>query len=445
MKRRLKRAALLILLIVAALLTFVGCELGMTKEQALGKYNLEASVTYYANGGKFSSGATKQEVWYKSDSRPINFVADGQMSGTEMNLTRDKYKFLNWYHVAEEGKNEDGTPILSSVYDEKTKQYFYTPDLSRPVDFSKKLQKDEHWYICADWEAELMVRVYLVCESPIQGSLGSDLVTYYPVGSAEAQQDETKALLYTYDFRGGVADFQWDYYPVRPISDHTFVGYYYDKACTQLVTGKIAKDEADVVLYAKYIEGDWNIIRKASEVKDIFQSNSASDKFYFIKDIDMTGVTCGLRTPRETKCTILGNGFTVKNLTVEKSSKVGLSLFGAVSKNAVVENLTFENVTCTYNFPKPAEGATSNLSVYFVCASVDAGAKVENVTFKGALSMNLELPKENVHVINFENADGSYKYTSCLFGGESDAAYTEANPNGFKVEGNPEEFITITK
>ncbi|MBQ4052960.1 MAG: hypothetical protein IJD33_01335, partial [Clostridia bacterium] len=425
---------------LAALLMFVGCELGMTKEQALGKYELEASVTYFANGGEFSSGATKQEIWYKTDSKPIDLVNDNHTSGTTIKLTRKNHKFLNWYHVLQTGVNDDGTPILEYTYDEKTKQYSCTPDLTRPVDFSQKLEKDEHWYICADWEAKLMVEAYLVSDSPI---VSSDDKTYYPITSPEAQENKEAALLSTYKFRNGIADISLDWRPVKTSSDHTFVAFYYDQACTQLVTENIAMGETNVILYAKYMEGDWNIIREASDVKDIFQSKSATDKFYFIQDIDMTGVTCGLRTPRETKCTIIGNGFTVKNLTVEKSGKVNLSLFGAVSKDAVVENLTFENVTCNYTFQKP--NVETALSVYFVCASVEEGAKVENVTFKGTLSMNLKLPKENVKLINLENTDGGYKYTNCLFGGDSDAAYTAANPNGFKVEGNPEDFITITK
>lgn len=440
MRKRLKKAILLLLAALASLLVLAGCELGITKEQALNGYNLKASVTYYANGGEFSSGAKFQEIWYKEDAKPIDLVNDSHISGTTIKLSRTNYKFLQWYHILETGENEDGTPILDCVYDEKTKQYFYTPDTTRPVDFNVQLQEDEHWYICADWEAKLMVETYLVSDSPI---VGDDKNTYYPIDSQEAQTNEELALLNTYKFINGVADISWDWRPVKPTSDHTFVGFYYDEACTQLVTQEIVMGEENVVLYAKYIEGKWTIVREASDVEDIFYSSSQNDKFFFIRDIDMAGESCGIRIPRETKCTILGNGFTVKNLMVENTGKVNVSLFGAIADSAVIENLIFENVTCNWTFQKTQ--TTAYLSVYFVCASVAEGAKIENVNFKGELALNLNLPKEKVELLNYKTDGEGYKYTNCLFGGDSDEAYTTANPNGFKVEGKAEDIIKINQ
>ena len=538
MRKRLKKAILLLLAALASLLVLAGCELGITKEQALNEYNLKASVTYYANGGEFSSGAKFQEIWYKEDAKPIDLVNDSHISGTTIKLSRTNYKFLQWYHILETGVNEDGTPILDCEYDEKTKQYFYTPDKTRPVDFNVKLQEDEHWYICADWEAKLMVEVYLVSDSPIVGDdnityypidsqeaqtneelallntykfingvadisldwrpvaptsyhtfvgfyydkactqlvteeilmgeqnvvlyakyikttmvevylvsdspiVGDDEITYYSVDSQEAQEDKERALLSTYEFVDRIADIDLSRRPVKPDSDHTFVGFYYDKACTQLVTEEIAMREENIILYAKYIEGEWEIIREADDVEAIFYSKSATDKFYFIQDIDMAGVTCRLRTPRETKCTVLGNGFTVKNLTINNSGKVNVSLFGAIADSAVIENLTFENVTCNWTFQQPQ--TTAYLYVYFVCASVAEGAKIENVNFTGELALNLNIPKENVVLVNYQTDGEGYKYTNCLFGGESDEAYTLANPNGFKVEGKTEDIIKINQ
>ena len=82
MRRKLKRAMLLLLSALAALLMLVGCELGMTKEQALSGYDLKASVTYYANGGDFGNGNTTKEIWYKANSRPLNIGVDPMPSGT---------------------------------------------------------------------------------------------------------------------------------------------------------------------------------------------------------------------------------------------------------------------------------------------------------------------------------------------------------------------------
>ncbi|MBQ9714678.1 MAG: hypothetical protein IJV83_05100 [Clostridia bacterium] len=473
MRRRLKNAILLLLSALAALFVFVGCELGMTKEEALDKYDLTASVTYYANGGEFSSGAKQQEIWYKKDSFPINLTGDSHKSGTTLKLTRKNYKFLNWYHIVQNGVDENGMPILDSTYDEETKQTYYTPDKNRPVDFSKKLQENDHWYICADWEAKLMIEIYLVSDSSITDNTGkvynpTEQIRMYSfrsngapdlglggVGATLQEPIKQSRNGKTHTFIGYYFDAECTQLATNVVMEdkntklyakylegvHTFVGYYFDEEFTQLATS-ITEETEDMPLYVKYIEGEWTIVRTAEDVKDMLMSTKTTDKFYFIYDIDMAGKAYNVSYP--TKATIKGNGFALKNLKVEKTTtQQNLSLFGKIGKDAVIENLTFENLTCNWTVKEPYEENVYQMKIFMVCESIEEGATIENVTFKGNLSMVINNASHpGVDVENYNGNDG-YKYTNCLFGGDSDAAYTEANPNGFKVEGNPAEFITL--
>ena len=62
MGRKLKKTLIVLLLSLCALFVFAGCELGVTKDDALALRGVSAQVTYYANGGRFEKNNQKKKT-----------------------------------------------------------------------------------------------------------------------------------------------------------------------------------------------------------------------------------------------------------------------------------------------------------------------------------------------------------------------------------------------
>ena len=415
MRRRLKRAMLLLISALAALLMLVGCELGMTKDQALGAYNLTASVTYYGNGGDFGNGNTTKELWYTANSRPLNIGVDPMPSGTSINIKYDKHDFAGWYHVA---VDQDGNPIVD------VKTGICELDLERPVDFSTaSLQENDAWHVGALWNARAKVRVRLVCDGVIVDKEG---VTFDPAENADIKVSD---YISTNDYKSQL-DIAKSPIALPNNSAYQFVGYYFDQAATQPILEELRQQEGqteDVIVYVKYISKEYTIVKTARDVKTMFTSlQTAAKKFYVARNIDMSEET-GIPSYNDLAATVEGNGFTISNLKIVKQSISGTyALFKTVKSTANISNLVFENLSIEC-------GLKSASDIYFVFAAYEEGATIENVTISGTM-------KVGGNEVN-NMLSGMDK---CLFGGfENDAAYVATNPNGFKVLGNPAEFITI--
>ncbi len=415
MRRRLKRAMLLLLAALASLLMFVGCELGMTKDDALNAYDLKASVTYYANGGDFGNGNTSRELWYAVNSRPLNIGVDPMPSGTSINLKYEKHDFAGWYHVA---MDEEGSPIVDA------QTGLCELDMEKPVDFSTALlQEGDAWYLGALWNAKAKVRVRLVSDGVITDKAGA---TFDPNSDADIKvSDYVSTNDYKTQLNVGKSPID-----LASNSDYQFVGYYFDQAATQPIVEELRQEEGqteDVIVYAKYISKEYTVVKTPSEVKSMFVGlKDSSKKYYIARDIDMSSTT-GIPSYNDLAATVEGNGFTISNLSFVRQSISGkYALFNTVKATANVSNLNLTNLSIEC-------GLKAASDIYFVFAAYEQGATIENVTVSGTMSVGGNTVNNTLNGFNH-----------CLFGGfDTDADYTAANPNGFKVVGNPEEFITI--
>lgn len=410
MRRKLKRAMLLLLSALAALLMLVGCELGMTKEQALSGYDLKASVTYYANGGDFGNGNTTKEIWYKANSRPLNIGVDPMPSGTSINLKYDKHDFVGWYHVA---VDQDGNLLIGENGQ-------CTLDMEKPVDFSTAvLLEDDAWHLGALWNAKAKVRVRLVSDGVITDKKGTE---FDPASDTDIKVSD---YLSTNDYKTQL-DVGKSPIDLASGSAYQFVGYYFDQAATQPILEELRQQEGqteDVIIYAKYISKEWTVVKSTTDVKNMIMLNmkTADKKFYIARDIDMSTVDAfAVSNGVNLAATIEGNGFTISNLSIKKTKiTTDFALFGNVKSTAVIRNLTFDNLVVEY-------GLNSSVNVYFVCLGIEDGATVENVTISGSMEIG-----GMGSARNFEN-----DFNSCMFGVfATDEMYETAHPNGFKVEG----------
>ncbi len=415
MKKKVKSKLILLFVCLASLFLLGGCSLGETFEEALTNRNLTAQVTYYSNGGTFDGTPDKKDMYFKEGSKALNIGKVNPTSGT-IKLERNNYTFDAWYYAELDG---EGNPVKDSEGNYKT---------TEKVDFTQVLSRGDHWHFVAKWIANVKVNVQLVCEEgktiSVEVEEGEEAITH---------KNGDIVATYTYGTSGEV-DLDSEA-PFTAVDDSfTFVEFYTDAACTQLLQGKLVQGTEDATVYAKYIEGEWTIVKTASDLSKMFNNVTASQHYWLIQDIDAAGKTIAPKALFA--CEVQGNGFTVSNLTVKMerlTANSKTSLFGDIQETAVIENLTFANTTFTYSL------RGSVLDIYLVFTSLARGAKVNNVQIDGTMTID-KLPEEIVS--NF--VDG---YDKCLFGGyANDATYlAESENNGFKVNdgADPSTYITI--
>ncbi len=452
MKNKLKRKLIILFITLAALFLFGGCSFGTTLEEIKSDWNLTARVTYYANGGELNGTPDIADMHYKEGQKPINIGKVGTSDGT-LTIKRANYEFEGWYHAVDvtESTDKDGNTVYTPKYNAELKSY----ELGEEVDFTKPLSKDEHLHFVAKWVPTVKVDVILVCEEGLEG------VTGKPTGSSQEVFIENGKPIYYREYQQGKCDDPQNRPPFSSVKEEnkkataTFVGYYKNIECTEAVEWPLRLAEGQTendVYYAKYVKGDWNMLRTPDDVKEMFlyDRDTKAANYYLLNDIDMkdTPIACNGADYREEFNGTLKSyqgSYTISNLkitlsAIESGSKI--SLFGKLGATAVMENVTFENISLEYSFKSNAE-----VEVYFVFSSIHSAAiaNIKNIKINGA--MNITVGSSGAVIDNIQKGE-SYSYEHCLFGGNSyttDEEYLAAAPHSFIVnDGNAaESFITI--
>lgn len=416
MKKTFKRILLIALTAIASMLLFAGCSFGITKADLLKEHGLSACVTYYANGETASftpgNGIREKNVYYPAGVQPYEIPKE--------NIKQDKHNFDAWYYVELDG---EGKPIVLEEFTTSEGKKYYSYKLGEMVDFSKiTLAENDHIYVAAGWVADTSVHVKLVHDGDkdlqIMLDPAKELPTNSPIYGKEYVSYGDTVRISNYSRSGELETISSDFLAVKDKA-YTFLAYYTDEACTTLVQWPLIKQDTDVVIYAKYIKGDWTIVNTPKEVKEMF-SDVGKDMHYWLNaDIDCTGIEVNA-IRGNFACEIQGNGHTISNLTVKRSqSSAACSMFGTIAETATIENVAFTGLKLEFTF-RP-----STYSVYFVFTEMKAGAVVTNVTLQG--NMNIYNSEDTV----FLNLDGDNR-TNCLYGGyATDAQYEAANENGF--------------
>ncbi len=453
MKQKFKISLVLSLIMLALVFVLGGCTLQKTKEQIMAENNLTAQVTYYINGydeknGKLSkanfdpSKLAEISLYYTTGSVPYNI----QEKQGAISVVFDKHTFVGWYEVE---CDENGKPIVEHEFTETDKNgketKYYTYKLAGEATFSP-LQEGERRHYAAKWETDTHVNVNLVLHGEEEGELPIDTAAYTGEKKYEAYEyeplkgQETIAnggLLLRYSYRNGtVGAMSPDIVPVKDKA-YTFVGYYTDEACTQPIPQSIAQEETDVTVYAQYIKGsDWVVVStaagSANSVEQIVkQASNAKARFILSNDIDCSQLKASsgnsLSAIGGFACEVQGNGFTLKNLTLEKGqSGAQKSLLGAIRKTAIIADITFENLTFSAKFKRQSDYN----EYYFLFTSLHEEATVKNVKVNGG-NMVMYNDVEYVPLVNVKEK------INYIFGGyETDEAYTtQSNGEGFSVIG----------
>lgn len=395
----------------AALALFAGCSGEMGADEFLAsKDATNQIVTYYANGGFFDGtrNIVVKDIHYVPDSYVIGDFNEVQ----NVSVAKDENSFGGWYYV----ETKDGKPVTSDgkPLDATCSNISKT---NTPVDFSVKIKQDEHWYVYADWIPNIKVDVVLVTDD--NGDMhGEDGTTVYKNGE----------ILTHKNFQQGVAIIDMET-PVKS-SDYTFTQFFNDKECTDPVLKGIdmpkGDNPANPVIYARYIKGNWNIVKDSSGVRRMLNGLN-SGNWYICNMSENKTIDCGSLTglaslrQGEVGARVEGNGYTLKNLSYKIVNSAiqqdgRYSLFGIFGAESVMRNVTFENLSVTVTTAREA-------SLYLLAAGASDSAVLENVKFKNvSLSINTAS-----NVLNIGKNGEEYDTRNWLLGGVggTDKAFLE--------------------
>ncbi len=133
-------------------------------------------------------------------------------------------------------------------------------------------------------------------------------------------------------------------------------------------------------IYCDTVDGVWYEVDSAEQ----FVKNPSPSANYVLKcDLDFADVAWPENFTRGNfEGSIKGNGFSIKNVTIEQnnSSVVNFGMFGQLTGKALLENVTFDNVTV-----KILEGSRAQATSFGILAgSISADATVSNVILQNS-------------------------------------------------------------
>ncbi len=427
MKRKLKVCSL-ILAVAVLLTTLAGCSIGLDSvEDIVEKNDLVSQVSYYSNGGVFNSNTVVRNIYYKENSKALEITEKTE----SVSIRHDEDAFVGWFNVTTatidgtlylvcdiEG-TEAGEYVLDgeTVVAQKNGEYVVSvsdyealarennvPLLKTGERFDFKntvLQKGDRYYLASKWVPNQKIEFVLITED------GTSIeVNENGVNKVYNDGDVIRSELFDAEGTYVVSDT----YTTEPVeaNDATFVDFYvYSEGATvdnlTLLTDRTLLRPTDGVsnakIFVKYVKGKWNVMRFADDVKSMF--TDPNESYYLARDIDCTD-TKGINPVFELyRGKIRGNGHVIKGINIQVTNLISgdkVALFGKMDSRAVIEDVTFEDITFTYT-TRPMENSFVN--IYLLCYAVngDGNPTVNNVKIDGVeldITLNTGVNVENI-------------------------------------------------
>lgn len=395
--KRLAGAAIalgVVALIAAAILAVSGDEEGALPAEQI-------SIHYNANGGQFENHKTEKTIVYTPGSLVLNIGSQSLDKG-DAQIVWDDHEFAGWYLPA---TDEAG----NLLYEDEAKTIVKPGEA---YDFTKRVQLGDDVQLYAKWKQDDSLRVVLA---------GTDIVDSdgkaYALGSTLLEQP----------FQDGqVKKFNITTYVSTDSSAYTFAGLYRDEACTQLIQSSdwplAATGEAVTTVYAHFLSGEWTVVSTKKEANSMFGRLAGGGRYWLATDIDMEGATIS-SMPRSVDAVIEGNGYTISNFTVARTSvgAEGASLLGTVKAGSAIRGLTLSDVKLSVSM-KP----NVVTSLYFLYTDA-TGAELEDLRVTGG-HMAVSCP-DTVTLLNLQGGDDPW-----LIGGDQ----TPLENESVKVEADYE-------
>lgn len=373
----MKRKALLAVGILLMTMLFLnGCAPKKTPYDLNDQDHYNVSVKYDANGGLFTDNTTVIMDSYNISDMAINSQGQVEIAllppddtgrGTDAFAPRKNGHFLaGWYSQRIESKDEAG----NVTYTYQDRWDFEQDMLSLDVN-EKYSAAEPQLTLYAAWIPLFEIQLYALDTGEQVNTM-----TFDPT-----QTDEV--LIPVWDESTGTV--KMNGFPER--DGFTFNGVFYDEQGSQAVStaavvhpGKVNEQTGtgsniSMKLYVDYLEGEWYHIYNAEQFAD---NASLKGNYILHADLDFsdeiwpTAFMYGNFTG-----TIDGNGHVIRNIDLRQTnnSKVNAGIFGNLTENASISNVTFDNASFTIEAGTRVKGTSFGL----FAGTISDGAAVENV------------------------------------------------------------------
>ncbi len=376
-----KKAIMVVLLIVTVLIVAVGCAATQNPYRTNDAEGYNISIKYDANGGFFTTNTAVIVDSYNLADLPKDSNADAQIvllppddprRGNEaFTAVKNGYFLAGWYtQCSWEGENA----TYANKWDFENDTFSVKADgsysASEPV-----------LTLYAAWVPMAQIEIY-------------DLDSGEMVDIATVSPDAGNIQLPGWDETTGSV--LMGKFPKR--EGYTWGEVYLDAEGTQKVEGtqithpvKINEENATIEnetlkLYVDYMEGEWFHITSAKQLVD---NASVSGNYILDADLDFTDrIWPTALMHGNFTGTIIGNGHTIRNISVTQTnnSKVNTGLFGQLTKEASISDVTFENATLTINGGTRVTGASFGL----LAGTASDEAQLHNVAISGKVQISAE-------------------------------------------------------
>jgi hypothetical protein len=138
-----------------------------------------------------------------------------------------------------------------------------------------------------------------------------------------------------------------------------------------------------VKVYTTWRDGNWY---KIENVQQFLSKASADGSYEILADLDFTGRTWPRAFTKDAFTgSIIGNGHTLSNITVEQTDTklIYSGLFASITDTVRMENVSFENVTFNLRAGSVMTGAAFGA----FSGSISSDAEFENVSFGGTFAV----------------------------------------------------------
>ncbi len=434
-------------MLLIAVCFVASCSQWDTPYDKLDKDGYNVSVRFEANGGIF---AGTEDVYIvdvfnlnnaktnAQGKKEISLLApnDSKRGTGAFEISKTKSIFVGWYtdrqlRVDSQGRALDAYGELTSVsgreqaYTYSGKWDFDTSVLE--LDASKEYKSEENVLtLYAAWVPSFVFDIYAE-----NSEGGFDLLV-----SKETLEIE----LPRWNDKTGKMDLK----DLPSVDGKTFKEASLTKDFLETVTGKInggidyetgtMQGDGKVEIYTKWMDGVWFNISTPKQFKD----NSRIDGCYIINaDLDFTGIVWSSTLAKEGfKGQIIGNGHKLSNITVNQgdTSVIRGGVFGGIDADAVIKDVTFENVTYNMKSGSLKAGASFGL----LAGTIAEGAQLENVAVSGTFNVSSNIYPDTTYSLgklsgNIINTGIDISNISCNVIDDTDALSIEVNEENGQI------------
>lgn len=364
------------LFVLLLTLCFAGCA---EEQSAYEKNNEEGycvSVRFDANGGVFTTNTSVIVDSFKLEELPVNgsgkaqaalIAPDDPARGNDaFTPAKSGYFLAGWYATRTEVSGSDGAAY---TYADKWDFDSDVLELDREQTYSAQ---EPVLTLYAAWVPMFQVEFYSRTDGALVGSYSFDPTTGEAL-KVPTWSQETGSI---------------DMYRFPVVKGCTFSAAYYDEAgmqpvTTETITHPGVVDEATgtaqepiMKLYVDYLEGEWYHIYNASQ---LVENASVTGCYELHADLDFTDVIWPTSFVYGSFAgQINGNGHVLRNIEVTQTnnSKVNAGLFGCLTEQAQLRDLTLENVSVTIKAGTRVAGTSYGL----FAGSITNGATVQKVS-----------------------------------------------------------------